>query len=63
MIDSKKLFDKRIIERNIKAKLLSAKDYDKYLKELNDLENNLEEIEITDEESEEMPKTSDFTNI
>lgn len=63
MIDSKKLFDKRIIERNIKAKLLSAKDYDKYLKELNNLENELEEIEITDEESEEMPKTSDFTNI
>ena len=46
---SDKIYDTRIIERNIKKDLMSKKDYDKYLGGLKDLTSELEIIEITDE--------------
>ena len=46
---SDKIYDTRIIERNIKKDLLNKKDYDKYLGGLKDLTSELEIIEITDE--------------
>ena len=38
-VDAKtaRLFDKRTVERNIKRGLISRKDYDKYLKSLDDI--------------------------
>ena len=36
-----KLFDRRIVERNIKRGLITRKDYDKYLKSLTDAADKL----------------------
>ena len=41
------LFDRRIVERNIKRGLITRKDYEKYLKSLSDA---AEKVRVPDEE-------------
>ena len=52
-----KLFDKRVVRRNIDRGLVSQKDYDAYLKGLGDVEDECEPVEVSlypsDEEEEE----------
>jgi hypothetical protein len=54
--DEKK-FDTRVIERQLKKGLLSRKDYDAYLKQLPNDEDNFEIVPIVDESTE----TASFT--
>jgi hypothetical protein len=53
-----KLFDRRIVERNIKRGLITRKDYDKYLKSLSDSADKLRPAE----ESHEAPSGSEGTD-
>ena len=52
-----KLFDKRVIRRNIDRGMVSQKDYDGYLSSLENMENECEPVEVclypSDEEDEE----------
>jgi hypothetical protein len=48
-----RLFDRRVVERNIKKGLVTRKDYDKYLKSLGDVAAN---IASPDERVEEAPE-------
>ena len=52
-----KLFDKRVVRRNIDKNLISRKDYDKWLAGLDDMEDECEPVEVSlfpsDEEEEE----------
>lgn len=50
-----RLFDRRVVERNIKKGLVTRKDYDKYLKALGDTAGN---IASPDERQEEAPDDS-----
>ena len=52
-------YDKRIIKRSIKSGLVTGKDYDKYLKGLDDMNDNFVTIDLVDEEAniEDMPST------
>jgi hypothetical protein len=50
-----KLFDRRIVERNIKRGLITRKDYDKYLKSLSDAADKLRPAE----EPHEAPSSSE----
>jgi hypothetical protein len=43
---AEQLYDKRIIERNVRKGLLQRKDYDKYLKELPDVADNMQVVEL-----------------
>jgi hypothetical protein len=56
---SDKLYDTRIIERNVKKGLLTKKDYEKYLGGIKDSSGELEVIEITDELND-MPKAEEY---
>jgi hypothetical protein len=40
-VKNARLFDRRIVERNIKKGLVTRKDYDKYLKALGDVAGNI----------------------
>jgi hypothetical protein len=44
-----RLVDKRIVERNIERGLLSDADYQRYLKELTDMEENAELLRAYDD--------------
>jgi hypothetical protein len=56
-----KHFDKRIVNRNIKKKLISQKDLDSFKKELEDDNNRLEVIKVDDENiDDDMPKADDY---
>jgi hypothetical protein len=55
-----RLYDRRVVERNIKKGLLNRKDYDKYLKTLNDTAANIaspeERVEdAPDDDDEDLP--------
>ncbi len=41
------LYDKRIVDRNIRRGLISRKDFDKHLKALHDLKREATEVEAT----------------
>ncbi|MEI6079701.1 MAG: hypothetical protein WCQ53_03575 [bacterium] len=56
---SDKLYDTRIIERNIKKGLVSKKDYEKHLASVKDSSPELEIIEISDELND-MPKVEEY---
>ena len=43
---AEQLYDKRIIERNVRKGLLPRKDSDKYLKELPDVADNMQVVEL-----------------
>lgn len=45
-----KTFDTRLVERNIYKGRLSPKDYDKYIKGLDDSAENAEEIDLSEKE-------------
>ncbi len=55
-----KHFDNRIVNRNIKKKLISQKDLDAFRKELEDDSNRLEVIKVDDDTDDEMPKADDY---
>jgi hypothetical protein len=56
-----KHFDKRIVNRNIKKKLISQKDLDSFKKELEDDNNRLEVIKVdVDDIDDDMPKADDY---
>ena len=56
-----KHFDKRIVNRNIKKKLISQKDLDSFKKELEDDNNRLEVIKVDDDDiDDDMPKADDY---
>ena len=59
-----KHFDNRIVNRNIKKKLISQKDLDSFKKELEDDSNRLEVIKVDDDNNDdivdEMPKADDY---
>jgi hypothetical protein len=40
-VKNPRLFDRRIVERNIKKGLITRKDYEKHLKALNDVATNI----------------------
>jgi hypothetical protein len=46
-----RLVDKRIVERNIERGLLSDSEYQKYLKELTDMEENADVLRVYDDGS------------
>ena len=43
---AEQLYDKRIIERNIKKGLIQRKDLEKHLKELPDVADNMQVVEL-----------------
>ncbi len=47
-----KIFDTRVIDRNIKKGLITKKDYDVYLKQLANDEDNFDLVPIEDENAE-----------
>jgi hypothetical protein len=55
-----KLFDKRIINRNVKKKFISQKDVESNKKELEDDNSRLEVIKIDDDIVDDMPTTEDY---
>jgi hypothetical protein len=63
VINKDKMFDRRLIERNIKKGRLDKKEYEKHMKNLEDSSKMKEELNILEdeEETEEMPKTEDFS--
>jgi hypothetical protein len=52
-----RLFDRRVVERNIKKGLITRKDYEKHLKSLVDMAGN---IASPDERQEEGPEPDDL---
>jgi hypothetical protein len=52
-VKNPRLFDRRIVERNIKKGVITRKDYDKHLKSLADVAGN---IASPDERTEEPPE-------
>jgi len=60
-VKNPKLFDRRIVERNIKKGLITRKDYDKHLKALADVAGNIaapdERVEDSDVEADDEPET------
>lgn len=44
-----RLFDSRVVEKNISKNLITRKDYEKYLDSLQDESKNCEEISLEDE--------------
>jgi hypothetical protein len=68
-----RLYDRRVVERNIKKGLTTRKDYDKHLKALNDTaaniaspeeriedssdDDDLDDEDILDEPADDLPKT------
>jgi len=55
-----RLFDKRVIKRNIKKKLVSPKDLESFKKGLDDDSSRLEIINVDNELDDEMPKADDY---
>jgi hypothetical protein len=69
-----RLYDRRVVERNIKKGLTTRKDYDKHLKALNDTvaniaspeervedtsdDDDLDDEDILDEPADDLPKTT-----
>ena len=56
---SDKLYDTRVIDRNIKKNLITKKDYEKHLSTVKDSTSDAEIIEITDELND-MPKAEEY---
>jgi hypothetical protein len=54
-VKNARLFDRRIVERNIKKGLVTRKDYDKYLKALDDSAAKIASPEERQEEPPEPP--------
>jgi hypothetical protein len=50
-VKNPKLFDRRIVERNIKKGLITRKDYEKYLKSLSDVAANIASAEERHEDA------------
>jgi len=55
-VKNPRLFDRRVVERNIKKGLITRKDYEKHLKSLADVAGN---IASPDERHEEAPDVDD----
>jgi hypothetical protein len=55
-VKNPRLFDRRVVERNIKKGLITRKDYEKHLKSLADVAGN---IASPDERQEEAPEPDD----
>jgi hypothetical protein len=55
-----KLFDKRIVNRNIKQKLIGQKDLDSFKKGLDDDTSKLEVIQVDIDDNGVMPTTEDY---
>ena len=53
------LYDRRIVHRNIKDGVISPKDYERYLKSLEDDEDNAVVIETTSDSSGQTPRSSE----
>ena len=61
LMQNGKLFDKRVVNRNIKQKLIGQKDLDSFRKGLDDDASRLEVIKVDiDDVDEEMPTTEDY---
>jgi len=59
-MQNNKLFDKRIVNRNIKQKLIGQKDLDAFKKDLDDDTSRLEVIKVDTDDNSEMPTTEDY---
>ena len=65
-VKNPRLFDRRVVERNIKKGLITRKDYEKHLKSLTDMAGNIasdderidEDPEILDDEDEDETETA-----
>lgn len=53
MIEKAKLFDKRVVDRNIDKGIITQDDVSEYLSSLPDMENESELLELDSEEAEE----------
>lgn len=53
------LFDRRVVEKNIRAGLITQKDYERYLKSLEDDEDNSIEVNTVLGSSGQTPRTAD----
>lgn len=54
-----KLYDRRVIEKNIRSGVISQKDHERFLKSLEDDEENAENVTITLASSGQTPKGSE----
>lgn len=54
-----RLFDQRVVERNIRAGLITRKDYEKYLKSLDDDEDNALEVDTSLDSSGYTPRSAE----
>lgn len=60
LMQNDKLFDKRIVNRNIKQKLIVQKDLDSFKKGLDDDTSKLEIIKVDTDDNSDMPTTEDY---
>jgi hypothetical protein len=58
-VKNPRLFDRRVVERNIKKGLVTRKDYEKYLKSLEDVAGNIASADERIEEAPEPPLEDD----
>jgi hypothetical protein len=58
-VKNPRLFDRRVVERNIKKGLITRKDYEKHLKSLADVGGNIASAEERTEEAIEAPEIDD----
>lgn len=54
-----RLFDLRVVEKNLRSGLISRKDYDKYLKSIEDDEDNALEVDTYLDSSGYTPRSAD----
>ena len=55
-----KLYDLRVVAKNIKSGLISAKDHEKYLKAVGDVADNAVNVETTLGSSGQTPRTAEI---
>lgn len=60
-----KLFDRRVVRRNIAKNLVSTKEYDRFIRDLPDLQGKCEPVEVSlfpaDDEEKEQKASSEVT--
>ena len=54
-----KLYDRRVVEKNIRNGVISQKDHEKFLKSLDDDSDNAEDVVVTMASSGQTPKGSE----
>ena len=54
-----RLFDRRVVEKNLRAGLITQKDYERFLKSLDDDAENAMEVDTVLDSSGQTPRTAD----